>query len=532
MKKELQNLIFSIVKEKYNNLEIDKGEIDINYPPEEFGDYSCNIGMKLAGRLKRNPFEIAEEIVTEIQKNKSVSDFERIEVMRPGFLNFKLSKEYLQEIVAKILAEKGNFGNSDLGHGEKIQVEFVSANPTGPIHLGNGRGGPMGDTLANVFQKAGFEAKKEYYVNNFGNQIKVLGHSVLKDEEAQYRGDYIDSLHKEIPEELEGNAFEIGQWAAEKIIEEIIQPTMENLGIVFDNYFKEKALHESGEVEKVLEDFQKKDLVYENEGALWFRATNFGDEKDRVVRKSTGELTYFGGDIAYHKNKFDRGFDRVINIWGADHHGDVARVMGAVEALGHKGQLEIILSQFVRVIKDGKEFKMSKRAGTYISVGDLLEEVGKDSFRFFFLMHSADTHMDFDIELAKEKSDKNPVFYVQYAHARMRSIFRKNEEEEKICDIEKADFSLLKNENELELIKHLNKFPELVEEIAISYEVHKLPYFAMKLADRFHSFYHNCKVLDSENKNLSAARLGLVEAARSTLVEVLELMKIDAPEKM
>lgn len=531
MKKELQKIIFEIANRIYSDIEISKEEVEINHPPEDFGDYSCNVGMKLAGKLKRNPFEITEEIASELEKDEIAKNFEKIEAVKPGFLNLKFSKEYYQKIVAEILEKKGEFGKSEMGKGTKIQVEFVSANPTGPIHLGNGRGGPMGDVLGNVFAKAGFETEKEYYVNNFGNQIKVLGHSVLKDDKAQYRGDYVDALNAEIPAELLNDPFEVGQWAANKIAKEIIQPSMENLGIKFDSYFGEKTLHESGEVKNVLEDFQKKDLIYEKDGALWFRASNFGDEKDRVVKKSTGEMTYFGGDIAYHKNKFDRGFDRVINIWGADHHGDVARVLGAVEALGHKGQLEIILSQFVRVIKDGKEFKMSKRAGTYISVDDLLEEVGKDAFRFFFLMHSADTHMDFDIQLAKDKSDKNPVFYVQYAHARMCSIFRKNEEE-KICDIEKADLKLLVHDKEMELVRHLNKLPELIEEIAVSYDVHKLPYYAMKLADKFHSFYHDCKVLDEENQELSAARLKIVSSARNVLVEVLGLMGIDAPKKM
>lgn len=531
MKKELQKIIFEIANQIYGDIEILEDEIEINHPPEDFGDYSCNIGMKLAGKLKRSPFEITEEIGSELEKNEAAKNFEKIEAVRPGFLNLKLSKEYYQKIVAEILEKKGEFGQSEIGKGVKIQVEFVSANPTGPIHLGNGRGGPMGDVLGNVFAKAGFETKKEYYVNNFGNQVKVLGHSVLKDDEAQYRGDYIDTLNTELPAELSNDPFEVGQWAAEKITQGIIKSSMEKLGIKFDNYFGEKTLHESGEVKNVLEDFQKRDLIYEKDGALWFRASNYGDEKDRVVKKSTGEMTYFGGDIAYHKNKFDRGFDRVINIWGADHHGDVARVLGAVEALGHKGKLEIILSQFVRVIKDGKEFKMSKRAGTYISVDDLLQEVGKDAFRFFFLMHSADTHMDFDIQLAKDKSDKNPVFYVQYAHARMCSIFRKNDEE-KICDIDKANLKLLTHDKEIELIRHLNKFPELIEEIAVSYDVHKLPYYAMKLADKFHSFYHDCKVLDAENGELSAARLKVVDSTRNVLVEVLELMGIDAPEKM
>jgi len=521
MKRELQKNIFEIIKTKWPKADIWLEMIEISYPPEGFGDYASNIAMKMAKGLKMNPEEIAENIKEDLEKHEM---FEKIEVAKPGFLNINLTKEYFQQLVSEINKAENEFGNSKIGKGKKIQVEFVSANPTGPIHLGNGRGGPLGDTLANVLSKAGYDAQKEYYVNDYGNQVKILGHSVLNDDEAQYKGDYIDQLHEELGG---GDPFEVGQKAAKKIMDEIIKPTMEKANIKFDNYFSEKSLHDGGEVEKALRELEDKGLVFDKDGAKWFRATKYGDDKDRVVKKSTGETTYFGTDIAYHKNKFQRGFEKVYNIWGADHHGDVARLMGAVDALGYKGKLEIILSQFVRVIKDGKEFKMSKRKGTYVSLDDLLEEAGKDAVRFFFLMHSPDTHMDFDLDLAKQRSDKNPVYYVQYAHARICSILRKSGQK-----YQNAKLELLVHPKELELIRHLNRFPELIEEIAASHEVHRLPYYSTTLADKFHSFYHECKVLDPDKQELSAARLELVKSSKTVLAETLRLMGVDAPEKM
>ncbi len=525
--KEIKELIKKAIKSAQENKDLpyfDIPEIKLEHPENsEFGDYSSNIAMQIAKVVKKNPFEITEIIKNNIEENENIK---KVEAVKPGFINFYLSNKYFQDKIEKIIKEKENFGNCNLGEKKKVMVEFVSANPTGPVHLGNGRGGPYGDVLANVLEKANYDVSREYYVNNYGNQIKVLGHSVLKDEEAQYRGDYIDNLHSKI----KGNdPFGVGQEAANEIVENIIKPSMEKLGIKFDNYFYEKSLHEEGKIEKRFEELKKKDLIYEKEGALWFRAIKFGDEKDRVIRKSTGEITYFGGDIAYHKDKFERGFDRVIDIWGADHHGDVARVMGAMKALGYEGKLEIILTQFVRVIKDGQEFKMSKRAGTYVTIDDLLNEVGKDAVRFFFLMHSHNTHMDFDLDLAKEKSSKNPVFYVQYAHARICSIFRKAGIRE--SDIEKADLSLLKEVAEIDLIRELNILPELVLDVAQSYEVHKLTTYAKSLADKFHKFYEKCKVI-GEDEELQKARLTLLLASKIVLKNTLDILGIEAPEKM
>ena len=501
-------------------------EIEINYPPEEFGDYSTNLALKVAKKLKKNPREIAIALKSELEKaDHSAKIFSNIEVAGAGFLNFNLSASARGAEVEKINSAGENYGSGNTGKGKKIHLDFVSANPTGPIHLGNGRGGPLGDTLANVLIKNGFSVWREFYVNDFGNQIKVLGHSILKDDEAQYKGEYIDELAKE---NKETDPFVVGQNATKTILEKMIQPAMESLGIKFNEYFRESSLHKSGEVEKAFEELREKDLLYEKDGALWFRAEKFGDEKDRVVKKTTGEITYFGGDIAYHLNKLQtRKFDLAIDIWGADHHGDVQRVCGAMEALGFGGKVKVLLTQNLTVLKNGEEFKMSKRKGQYICLEDLTSGVGRDAVRFIFLAYSANSPMIFDIDLAREKSNKNPVFYVQYAHARMAGILRKTEKEAQ----NKADFTLLQNEKEIELARHLMRFPDLILEIAENYEVHKLTHYAIKLADKFHSFYHTSRILDEE-KNLAAARRELVSATKVVLGETLRLIGISAPEQM
>ncbi|MDR3559737.1 MAG: arginine--tRNA ligase [Candidatus Pacebacteria bacterium] len=541
MKEEIKKLLEKAVNDlksqenwpAFADASAGKPEIEVDYPKNEsFGDYTTNVAMTLGKILKKNPLKVAEEIVSFLGTPK---EFSKIEIVKPGYINFYLSKKYLRGVVGEINELGEKYGNNETGRGEKVHLDFVSANPTGPVTLGNGRGGTLGDAIANILQKNGCEVWREYYVNDFGNQIKVLGHSVLKDEEAQYKGDYIDEISGRIKSK---DPFEVGQVAAKIILEEIIKPSMEKMEINFDEYFSEKSLHVGGEVEKAFALLKEKDLIYEKDGAVWFRAEKFGDEKDRVIKKSTGEVTYFGGDIAYHKNKFERGFSRAIDVWGADHHGDVKRVLGAVSALGYGGKLEIIITQLLRVIKDGKEFRMSKRKGTYVSIDDLLSEVGHDAVRFFFLMNSRDTHMTFDLDLAKEKSEKNPVFYVQYAHARICSILKKSEirnpksETNYKSEIQNPKLELLTHEKELGLIRELNRFPELVAEIARTYEVHKLPYYAIKLADKFHSFYNELLVLDPKNPELTAARLELVKSVRIVLAETLWLIGVSSPEHM
>ncbi|NQV12689.1 MAG: arginine--tRNA ligase [Parcubacteria group bacterium] len=529
IREKVARLIEDSIKEAQQNDELPSfalPKITIEHPEDsQFGDYSSNVAMQLVKMVKKNPLEIAETIKVACKKLSAKEKlFAKIEVAKPGFINFYLSPEYLQEqVIRKILWQRDKYGNCNQGEGKKINLEFVSANPTGPIHIGNGRGAPLGDTLANIFKRVGYEVEREYIVNNVGNQVRILGHSVLKDDEAEYKGDYIDKLHKEIKGD---DPYKVGREATQKIVDKIIKPSMEKLGVHFDTYFPENTLHDNGEVEKTFQELEEKDLIYPEDGALWFRAKNYGDDKDRVVRKSNGDITYFGFDIAYHKDKIARGADRLINVWGADHHGDIKRLMGAMEALGYKGKLEIILTQFVQVVKDGKEFQMSKRKGTYVTVDDLINEVGKDAVRFFFLMYSADRHMTFDLDLAKEESSKNPVYYVQYAHARIASILRKEDNKDNA-----ADYGLLVDPKELDLIRELDKWPELVADIAQNYEVHRLPYYAMELASKFHSFYKECKVL-GEDKELTLARLTLIIATKKVLKNVLDTIGVDAPEKM
>jgi len=534
MKRDIQKIIQQAIKSAFG-IDFDVEKIKVDYPPEGMGDFSTNVALLLAKEVEKSPMDVAEELKEKIFRRRTSKngedvgclEFEKVEVAKPGFLNFWLSEKSIQKAVEEINSEKNNFGSSEIGKGKKIHLDFVSANPTGPIHVGNARGGPLGDVLANIFQKTGYDPYREYYVNDAGNQVEILGHSILGDSEAQYSGEYIEGLRKKISEKDPRKAGEVG---LKIIVDEIIKLSMEKFGIQFDNYFSEKELQESGKVDEAINILREKNLIYEKEGATWFKSTEFGDDKDRVVIKSDGQKTYFGSDIAYHKEKIDRGFDKLIDIWGADHHGEVTRTKGALAALGYENKLNVILTQFVRVLKDGQEMKMSKRAGTYVSVDDLIDEVGKDATRFFFLMHSADTHMTFDLDLAKERSEKNPVYYVQYAYARIASILRKAEEGIKLP--QNCDLSLLAHIKERSLIFELLKFPDLIEDISKNYAVHYLPQYAIGLADKFHSFYAECKVIDEGNLELTAARLELARAVQIVLAEVLRLMGISAPERM
>lgn len=488
-------------------------ETKIEHPPDaRFGDYSTNLAIQ----ERLNP----QEIVAKVKDNPL---FEKVEA-KAGFVNFFLSKEYLQRQVGEVLSKKEKYGSLDVGRGKKVQVEFVSANPTGPLTVGNARGGPFGDVLANVLKVAGFKVERAYYVNDCGRQIEALGHSVLKDAEAIYKGKYIDELSKLIKEK---NAMAAGQKAAGIIIEKYIKKTLEKANIKYDEWYFESKLVKY--TDKALKDIKK--FIYEKDGAQWFKASQFGDERDRVVVKSDGDRTYLAGDLGLHKYKFEK-FDKVINIWGADHFGDVAGLMGGVEALGHKGKLEIILLQFVSLLKKGEKVKMSKRKGNVVELRELLDEVGSDAVRFFFLQRSADTHLTFDLDLAKEQSEKNPVFYVQYAHARICSILAKLQITNYKFKIAIQNLKLLNHSSELKLIKQLIRLPEVVEDTARDYQVQRLPGYAQELATSFHQFYTECRVLDDNNKELTGVRLALVMASKIVFKNTLDLMGISAPEKM
>lgn len=532
---ELKEIIQKAIGKVYPGIEMPS--FDVNEAPEKFGDFSINVAMILAKRLGENPEEIAQKIVDgidEIGENKAI---ESASAVKPGFINFKMSLPFWLEKISEILKVGSKYGQNDSGQNRKVDVEFISANPTGPLTVGNARGGVIGDCVASVLEKSGWQVTREYYFNDAGGQIDILGHSILGDDQAEYKGDYIEELRGQI--EIKDYK-EAGKKAAQILIEKI-KKTAEEMGIKFDVFFAEgKDLRDKNKVSETLELLKSKDLTYEKDGAVWFSSTKFGDDKDRVIIKSTGEPTYFGVDAAYHRNKFEeRKFDRVIDVWGADHHGDVARIKGFVKALGYEDKFEIILHQFVRVTVDGKEVRMSKRTGNFIAVEDLLKEVGKDVYRFFMLAYDLNSHLTFDLNLAKEQSQKNPVYYVQYAFARIHSILTKSlpadasrqamQAGEKISNDQ--ILKLLKEPAEIALIKQLTKLPNLVEEIGQNYQIQKLPFYAMELANAFHYFYENCPVLQAEEE-IKLARLELLKATQIVLKNTLDLMGISAPEKM
>lgn len=497
-------------------------EVKIEKPQiEEYGDYSTNVALAVAGKAKKSPLDIAHLLSKELAKDKM---FKKVEKAPPGFLNFFLSEGILAEEIKEIVKKGEKYGESILGRGKKAQVEFISANPTGPLTVGNARGGPLGDVLANVFKKAGFKTEKAYYFNDAGAQILALGRSVLKDKEAQYKGEYIDDLGKDIKEKDPEKA---GKLAA-KIIMGKIKKTVLKMKIKYDEWFSEQSLHNSGDIEKTLKRLEKGGFLYQKDGAKWFCSSKFGDVRDRVLVKKDGVKTYLAADIAYHKYKFEKKkFGKVVNVWGADHAGSVAGLKAGCEAIGHKGKLDFVIHQFVTVVKNGEILKMSKRKGVYVTMDELLDLAGADAVRFFFLQKSAGSHLNFDLDLAKEQSAKNPVYYIQYAHARICSVVKKYSAKRKKL----ADLALLEHKSELDLMKALAEFPEIVEDIAGDYQVQKLPSYSIALAASFHKFYQDCKII-CEDEKLSEARMFLTKSARVVLKNALELMGVSVPEKM
>jgi len=527
---EIQDLITQAVKKAYPSIVMPIFMVEL--AEEKFGDYSTNIAMILAKAVGESPLEIAEKIIKIIRESENQDIIESATVAKPGFINFKIALPYFQNQILEVIKAGDNYGTNNIGQSQKVDVEFISANPTGPLTVGNSRGGVIGDVLSSVLSKAGYAVTREYYFNDAGGQIDILGHSVIKDEKAEYKGDYIDELHEKLGK---GDYREIGQQAAQILIAEI-KKTTQKMGINFDVWFAEGTdLRDKGKVEAIIQWFKQKNLVYEKDGAWWFKSTQFGDDKDRVLLRSNGEPTYFALDCAYHKNKFEiRKFDQVINIWGADHHGDLARLNGFVHALGYEDKFHILIHQFVRIMQGDKEVRMSKRTGNYITVDELLDEVGRDVYRFFMLEYAPNSHLTFDLALAKERSQKNPVYYVQYAYARINSILGKSEIRNSKLETISNDqiMKLLKEPAEIQLTKQIIKFPELVEEIANDFQVQKLPFFAKELAESFHHFYEKCPIIKSGDTNLTAARLVLLNATKIVLKNTLDLMGITAPEKM
>ncbi|MCF0245770.1 MAG: arginine--tRNA ligase [Ileibacterium sp.] len=528
--------------QKALDVEVNPQEIVIEIPKrKEQGDFSSNLAMQLTKQLKRNPREIAAAIV------ESFEDpiVEKIEIAGPGFLNFTLKKDRYAEVVEEVLSKGADFGTLK-PNGIKVNVEYVSANPTGSLHLGHARGAAWGDALTRIMKKAGYDVTREYYVNDAGNQIRNLALSV--------QARYLQALGKEAEIGKDGyngaDVKEFGAALAEKYGDKFAEDTEENLNffrkegiqfeldkikrdlgryrVGFDVWSSEQKLRDDHEVEAVLEKLDEKGYLYENDGAMWFRSTDFNDDKDRVLKKQDGSFTYLVPDIAYHNNKYQRGYDLMVDLFGADHHGYIPRLKGSMAALGNDpDKLNVDIIQMVRLVQDGKEVVMSKREGNATTIVELMDWVGTDAARYFFVARALDSHLDFDLGLAKSQTNDNPVFYAQYAHARMASILKA------AADLPKPEnYNGLVHEKEIELMKALQEYENVIAETARTRQVHRMTHYIQSLASKFHSFYTVCKVNDPANPELSAQRMALVKAAKTVLASALDLIGVDAPESM
>jgi arginyl-tRNA synthetase len=517
----------------------------LSTPSRRLGDYSVNLAFRLEKEKSGKVMEWAEKIKTNLESdNDSVSIIEKVEITEPGFVNIFLKTEYLQEKFLEIVEKDNSYGQSSIGDNRKINLEFVSANPTGPMTVHNVRAAAYGDTLGNVFKKCGYDVTKEYYINDVGVQVQKLGKSVLlrlkelkgekiEFEEGLYKGDYVvDLARKLLEKELPTGEAEQINFCRDFAVEFLIksgQNSMTNIGVNFDVWFRESQLHSSGEVPKVLDYLKKKDLVYEKDGASWFKVSNyFPDQQDAVVVKSDGSTSYLMNDIAYTKNKIEgRGFDRAINIWGTDHHGDKPRLLAGAKALGYDDEkLEILLHQLIMVKEKDEYQRMSKREGKFVLLDDFAEKVSKDAIRFFFIAKDMNTHMEFDVDLAKEQSKKNPIFYAQYAFARLNGIFDKAGDEAK-----SSQLRLENDDDEMALVAGLVRFSELIEEIGESYRVHHLAEYVLKVANDFHKYYESHHILQ-DDKNIQGSRLVLAKGVQVILKNCFDLMGISAPLKM
>ncbi len=582
MKEVIEKALLCVLRDLYSVDSLPEGT-RIEVPREEnHGDLATNVAFLLAKRLKKNPTEVAGTIAQHLEGEKL---FEEVNAIK-GFINFRLSRDFYREELKKVLSKGEEYFKTDLGKRQKVQLEFVSANPTGPLHLGHGRGAVVGDVLARVMSFLGAEVTREYYINDAGRQVYLLGLSIL------YRYNELlkrDDLNSDIKEEFEKEGYK-GQYVIElaKLLASIvgdiltrsevkrawellsssiskgsgylklfdperdsaidlcslfgldlmmkeIRQDLADLGVTFDTWFSERDMRERGEVEKIIKELTKKGYTYESEGALWLKTSELGDDKDRVLRKSDGELTYFASDIAYHLDKFRRGFDRVIDLWGSDHFGYIKRVKSALQMLGIEEEwLEVYIVQTVRLFKGGKEIKMSKRSGKFVTLRELMNEVGSDAVRFIFLTRRSDTPLDFNIDLVKEKSSDNPVFYVQYAHARIAGVFREFKKRfgiEPLKAVERADLGKLALEQEIRLIK---KVISLKDELISTYtgrDPHLLVYYLIGLASEFHNYYNHNRIIGAEEP-IMLARLALLNGIRISLSLGLKLIGVSAPERM
>ncbi len=552
MKDRLRLQIGDALQACFDNNTLHSGifpEVNIEVPGNPgHGDFASNLAMTMARVEKKAPRQIAEALVSALGSSQFLS---KVEIAGPGFINFTLTPTCWYEVLDEIAAKGTKYGLSQLGQGRKVQVEFVSANPTGPLHIGHGRGAVVGDAVAAILQATGFDVQREYYINDAGNQVATLGRSIwmrLREQNGEaivfpedgYQGEYIRELAAKLREdnpaiaELEESEAvkRCTSYGISKVLD-WIAADLKDFGITFDSWFSEQSLYDRNMVETELAKLAAKGLSYEQDGALWLRTTDYGDDKDRVLIKSDGSPTYFASDVAYHMEKFDRGFERVIDVWGADHHGYVPRMKAVVAGLGHQSDdLEVLLIQMVNLLRDGQPYTMGKRSGNFITLREVVDEVGSDSCRFYFLMRRSDSQLDFDLELAKRQSTDNPVYYVQYAHARVCSINRNAAEQGiPLPECGTADLSKLALPEELLLAKQLARYPEMILAAAQNCEPHRVVYYLQELAAQFHSYYNRQRVL-VEDPATTQARLYLVNGARVVLANALNLLGVAAPEQM
>ncbi|MBO8127913.1 MAG: arginine--tRNA ligase [Peptococcaceae bacterium] len=517
---------------------------------KQFGDFATNLAMLLTKPARRPPRQVAEILVSHL--DLAGTKVQEVTIAGPGFINFSLDPLWIYDALVEIQEQKDDYGRSKIGGGKKVQVEFVSANPTGLLHMGNARGAALGDTIAALLSFVGFDVSREYYINDAGHQIEnlalsmearylqALGRDAEVPEEGYHGRDLVETAQRFVAEHgdrylkmpREERLKALAQYALREKIT-AIREVLAAFGVEFDVWFSEQSLHDSGAIDRTLAILRERGHLYEKDGAQWFRASRFGAEKDEVLVRSNGVPTYYAADIAYHKDKFDRGFSWVINIWGADHHGHVARMKGALEALGYDPDaLDVVLMQLVRLYRSGEIVRMSKRTGEYITLEELLKEVGRDAARYFFVMRGADSHLDFDLDLAKSRTNENPVFYIQYAHARIASIFRQMAERgKKVPAARDIDLTVLNDATERDLIRRLVDFPDEVARAALELAPQRMAHYAHEVASLFHSFYNANRVLGVE-KELEEARLVLVDCTRTVLRNTLYLLGVSAPERM
>lgn len=555
MKNFLKNRVFQAIDQaRTKGLLSSTGEVPglvVEIPRESaHGDWATNAALIMARTEKKPPRQIAEAVVSNIEDPESYLD--RVEIAGAGFINFTLSRKWWEQIVRQILRQGQDYGRVDVGQGRKVQVEFVSANPTGPLHVGHGRGATVGDALARLLAAAGYDVQREYYVNDAGRQMQTLGRSVWYRYQERYgrtvdyaqdlyQGDYIRELADRLAVEQGARYLDMEEdqsidqiypWAAGLILDGI-RDDLNAFGVVYDRWFSEKSLYRNGLLTTTLDDLRRRGFIYDRDGAVWFASTRLGDDKDRVLVKSSGEHTYFASDIAYHRDKYSRGFSLVVNLWGADHHGYVPRMKSAVQALGlGRDQLEVLLVQLVSLLRGGVPVAMSTRAGQFVTLKEVVDEVGVDAARFMFLTRSSDNSLDFDLDLAKSQSADNPVYYVQYAHARICSVFKTAAAEGlELPGPDQADLSYLKEDEELIIMKLLAAFPGVVEGAAVNLEPHRLTHYLLELAKSFHPYYNRFRFV-SDDRDLSRARLVLAQAVRQVVANGLGLIGVSAPEKM